>query len=302
MSVAHTPSRTTWFGVLTLVLCAALWSLNGPLIKLLSQPEESLPAITIACYRSLFGGVVFLPLALRRFGTLRSVGPRWWFGSVVVFTLMTVCFVIATTRTAAANAIILQYTAPLWVFLLAPLILHERLQRSDGVVLLLAMTGIAIIFFGHTAGDLPALALGLASGLGFGLVIVTLRRFRQADPIAVVALNFIGSGLLLAPAVAVWGVFRIASTQQFILVAALGIVQMAVPYLLFSWALRYVEAHRAALIVLLETVFNPLWTYLVVGEPVPTPTLVGGPLILAGVVASMLFTWRRAVKVTAPAA
>lgn len=302
MNAAHTPSRTTWFGVLTLIICAALWSLNGPLIKLLSQPGESLPAITIACYRSLFGGAVFLPLALRRFGTLRSVGPRWWFGSVVVFTLMTVCFVIATTRTAAANAIILQYTAPVWVFLLAPLLLHERPRPSDGAVLLLAMTGVAIIFFGHATDEVPALLLGLASGLGFGLVIVTLRRFRQADPIAVVALNFIGSGLLLAPAVALWGTFRIASPQQFALVAALGIVQMAVPYLMFSWALKYVEAHRAALIVLLETVLNPLLTYLVVSEPIPTPTRIGGPLILLGVVGSMLLAWRRAIKATPPVA
>ena len=302
MSIARTPARTTWFGVLTLIACAALWSLNGPLIKLLSRPEESLPGITIACYRSLFGGAVFLPLALRRLGTLRSVGPHWWFGSVVVFTGMTVCFVIATTQTAAANAIILQYTAPVWVFLLAPLLLRERPRPSDGAVLLLAMSGVAIIFFGHATGEVPALLLGLTSGLGFGLVIVTLRRFKQADPSAVVALNFIGSGLLLVPAVAVWGTFRIASPEQFALVAALGIVQMAIPYLMFSWALKYVEAHRAALIVLLETIFNPLLTYLVVSESVPAPTLAGGPLILAGVVSSMLLARRRGAKAVPPPA
>ena len=107
-----------------LFACAAIWSLNGPLIKLLKQ--EDVPGITIACYRSLIGGAVFLPLAWRRLGTLRSAAPGWSIAAVLTFTLMTVCFVIATTKTAAANAIILQYTSPVWVFLLSPLLLKEK--------------------------------------------------------------------------------------------------------------------------------------------------------------------------------
>jgi drug/metabolite transporter (DMT)-like permease len=107
-----------------------------------------------------------------------------------------------------------------------------------------------------------------------------------------VALNFVGSGLLLLPAVAIWGVFRL-NGYQFVLVLTLSVIQMAIPYLLFSWALQRVEAHRAALIVLLETVLNPLWTYLIVHEPVPEPTLIGGPLILLSVVGWLLLTWRR---------
>jgi len=303
-------SRHAWLGVLGLVACATLWSLNGPLIKLLDRAD--VPAITIACYRSLLGGLVFLPFALSRRRTLRRVAPGWPIGSVLTFTLMTASFVIATTRTAAANAIILQYTAPIWVFLVSPWLLRERLRAGDGLVLLLAMTGVAIIFLGHGTGDLPALSIGLTSGLGYGLVIVALRGLRSVDPAAVVGMNFVGSGLLLLPAVVVWGWlapggwpaadpsggatawrFFALNGRQFALVLALALVQMALPYLLFSWALRHVEAHRAALIVLLETVLNPTWTYLVVGEPVPRPTLIGGPLILLSVIGWLLLTWRR---------
>ncbi len=298
MKATRAGPRTSWLAILVLIACAMLWSLAGPLIKLLV--EAGVPGVTIACYRSLFGGAVFLPLALRHWGTLRCVSLRWRISTVVVFTLMTVCFVISTTQTAAANAITLQYTAPVWVFLFAPLLLRERFRMSDGLVLLLAMAGVAIIFFGHATGDVPALLVALASGLGFGLVIVTLRGLSRAEPGAVVAMNFLGSGLLLLPAVAIWGTFRIAGLQQFALILALGIVQMAVPYLMFSWALKHVEAPRASLIVLLETVFNPLLTYLVVGELVPTATLVGGPLILASVVGWMLLTWRREVRLIPP--
>ncbi len=290
MNAAFTTSRTTWIGAIVLIGCAALWSLAGPLIKLLD--EAGVPGITIACYRSLFGGIVFLPLGLRRCKTLRNAAIGWPIGSVLVFTLMTACFVIATTQTAAANAIVLQYTSPIWVFLLSPLLLRERLRRSEGLVLALAMAGVVIIFLGHPTSDAPALSVALASGLGYGSLTVALRGLRRVAPSTVVVLNFIGSGLLLVPAVAIWGVFFL-NGYQFVLMLVLSIIQMALPYLLFSWALQYVEAHRAALIVLLEPVLNPLWTYLIVGEPVPDPTLVGGPLILLSVVGWMLLTWRR---------
>jgi drug/metabolite transporter (DMT)-like permease len=80
------------------------------------------------------------------------------------------------------------------------------------------------------------------------------------------------------------------------LVVVLSVVQMAIPYMMFSWALKHVEAHHAALIVLLETVLNPVLTYLVVGEPIPRPTLLGGPVILISVVVFMILGWRREVE------
>ncbi|MFQ5806502.1 MAG: DMT family transporter [Phycisphaerae bacterium] len=289
---ASAANRHIWLGVVALVGCATLWSLSGPLIKLLDQAGVS--SITIACYRSLFGGVIFLPLGFRKRQTLRNVALGWPIVAVLTFTLMTSCFVIATTQTAAANAIILQYTSPIWVFLLSPLLLRERLRLSDGLVLVLAMTGVGIILFGHATSDAPVLLIGLASGLGYGTLTVALRGLRRVAPSTVVALNFLGSGLLLLPAVAIWGMFSL-NGHQFVLVLILSVVQMALPYLLFSWALQHVEAHRAALIVLLETVLNPLLTYLIIGEPVPTATLVGGPLILLSVVGWLLLTWRREV-------
>ncbi|HVP12689.1 MAG TPA: DMT family transporter [Phycisphaerae bacterium] len=284
--------RRLWLARIVLVLVALFWSLNGPLIKLLSQPQDRLPAVTIACYRSLIGGLVLLLLAWRQFPTLKRVRPGWLVGAVLVFSLMTLTFVVATTRTAAANAIVLQYSAPIWVFLLSPLLLKERFHPTEGLVLLIAMSGVAVIYFMHPAHDKPALLIGLMSGLGYGLVILTLRRLRAADPMAVTAMNFLGSGLLLLPLVGVWGSFAITSSRQLFLLLTLSLVQMSLPYLMFAWALRYVEAHRASLIVLLETIFNPILTYAAVGEPVPRPTLIGGPLILLGVIGWIVVTWR----------
>lgn len=290
----------TWLGVVALVACAALWSLNGPLIKLLSAGDSGLDGLAIACYRSLLGGLIFLPLARRRFHTLRCVRPVWPAASLATFTAMTACFVIATTMTAAANAIVLQYISPVCVFLLAPLLLHERPRWSEGLVLLVSMLGVAIIFAGSAAGaDRTGLTVALASGLGYGTLTVILRGLRRVHPNVVVTWNTLGSGLLLLPAVALWSDFAVTPLQAGLLVL-MSLVQFATPYALFSWALRHVEAHRASLIVLLETVLNPLWTWLIVGEPVPRATLIGGPFVLAGVVGWVLRTWQVERKRSAP--
>ncbi|MBN2447540.1 MAG: DMT family transporter [Phycisphaerae bacterium] len=282
-----------WMPVAALVLCATMWSLNGPLIKLLMQPRDGAPGVsglTIACYRSLIGGLVFLPFALPRLRQLRRVAIGWPLASVSCFTVMTVSFVIATTQTAAANAIILQYTSPIWVFLLSPLLLREKPRLLEGLVLIVAMAGVATIFAGSAATETRWLLLSLASGFGYGALTVTLRGLKPVNPVVVACLNALGSGLVIGMAVVIWATFWM-TPAQWALMLLMGLVQFIAPYVLFSWALQRVEAHRAALIVLLETVLNPLWTYLLVGEAVPGATLVGGPLILLGVVGWVLVGW-----------
>jgi DME family drug/metabolite transporter len=288
--------RFRWLGTPTLIVCAALWSLNGPLIKLLSQ--TGVPGVTTACYRSLIGGLVFLPLALGRRGTLRTVGPIWPIATIVTFTVMTASFVIANTMTAAASVIILQYTSPIWVFLLSPLILRERPARADGLALLVSMAGVGVIFSGSAGTSALGLLVALTSGAGYGTLTVLLRRLRSVSPTVVAGLNAFGSGLLLVVPVAAWGRFELTA-HQWGLMLLLALVQFTFPYLLFSWALQRVEAHRAALILLLETVLNPIWTYLVVGEVPPVATLIGGPLVLAGVLVSLALAWRRSRSVAA---
>ena len=280
MTAPATHTRWSWSGVLALVICASMWSLSGPLIKTLSAGGVS--GLTIAFYRSIIGGALLLPFAIRRTGTLRNVRPAWPVASVVLFTIMTATFVIATTRTASANAVILQYTSPIWVFLLSPLLLRERPRLREGLVLLIAMGGVAVILFGHGAADTPVLLIALTSGIAYGALTVTLRGLRPVDPLVVTSMNCVGSGLILGAAIALSGTFAL-NGKQWMLVTLLSLVQFCIPYVIFAWALRRVEAHRAAIVVLLEPVLNPLWTYLFVGETVPPATLLGGPMILAGV-------------------
>lgn len=268
-----------------LVLCAMLWSLNGPLIKLLVR--DGVSGVKMACARSLFGGLVLLPFAWRHRRSIRNVPARRTLATILAFGVMTVTFVIATTKTAASSAVVLQYTSPVWVFLLSPMMLGERPHARDAAALGLAMVGVAVIFAAHPSRELPWLGVALLSGLAYGVLTILLRAMRPVEPIVVAAANTLGSGLLAL--VWVLATDSVSMTPyQFLLMGVLGVVQFASPYVLFSWALRRVEAHKASLIVLSETMFNPVLTWLVVSEAVPRATLLGGPLIVAAVAASML--------------
>ena len=270
-----------------LLLTAALWSMNGPLVKLLNAQGGGLDPLAIAFYRSLLGGLFFAPLALRRLGSFRRAKPVWVASSPLLFTGMTAAFIAATTMTAAANAIILQYTAPVWVAALSPFLLKERMRRIEAAALALAMCGVLALFFGNPVAHRAAMLIALSSGLAFGLLLIALRALRGANPFAVAGLNTLGSAALLAPAVFLWGSFAFEAAQ-FPLMLLLGVGQFCLPYAIYSWAARRVKAQRASLIVLMEAAFNPLWTFLAIRETFPAGTWIGGAFILAGSAAALL--------------
>ena len=267
-----------------LVLAAVLWSLGGVFIK--SLPVS---AMGITLYRSLFAGLVLLPFLRGR----KRPGALDLLLLACIYTLMLACYVAATQRTSAANAIFLQYTAPIYVILFSPWLLKERITRPDLVTLGVAAVGIACLIGGsieaaHRAGIL----LGLASGLGFALFMIALRRVRYADPLAVTCLNNLVAALLLVPLVAASApgelqlVARAGETpearQALLFLLLMGPVQIAAPYILFTLGLRHVRSAEASLITLVEPVLNPVWVAFGVREWPSVPTVVGGAFIVLG--------------------
>jgi len=267
-----------------LLLTAVLWSLAGAGIKMVREAAP-LSAPAIAGYRSLFAGLTLLPLALWRGGLRRGrLGPlRWVAASVGFFCMMTLTFVAATIKTTAANAIILEYTAPLWVLLLAPMLTRDRARRSDLIAAALGMVGVAVIFAGHMTTEPAGVALALGAGLAFGMLTIALRRLHRADPFAVVTVNNLAAAAILL-GVAGFGPQSGLTGLSAAGLVFLGVVQYAVPYALYSYSLRYVSAQRAAIVTLSEPVLNPVWTWLAVGEKPSSATATGGALIIASLV------------------
>lgn len=249
---------------------AVLWSTGGVFIK-----EIDAGALSITFFRCLFAALWVMPFVWGR----RFPRPLDAAVSIVLFTALLGLYVGATKETTAANAIFLQYTAPIYVIILAPLILREHLKRSDLTALSICLVGIAVLFVGNQGElDSVGLWLGVGSGLFYGLFLLWLRRLRYADPIAITFVNCAGVAVLLAPVPGVWDV----SPGDVGLLALMGLVQFALPYVLFTAGLRLVQSAEASLIALVEPVLNPIWVAIIVGEEPTIATILGGTIILAG--------------------
>lgn len=282
---------------LALVAAGVLWSMGGLFIKALTvNPDWQSSAVGITFHRSLFAALCLLPLLRgRAFPRLRDTGV-----AVVTYALLLGLYVSATQGTSAANAIFLQYTAPLYALVLGPKLFGEPFERSDVPALGLAMVGIGVLFFGNFnngggAERLP-LIMGAASGLMFGLFLLWLRRIREADPVAITAVNNGGVALLAALVLLVVRPEELTLVPRALLgetklmvpaliLALMGCLQIAAPYVLFSYGLRRVPSVEASLLALVEPLLNPVWVALFIHERPTGATLAGGGLILAALAA-----------------
>jgi drug/metabolite transporter (DMT)-like permease len=258
-------------GRLLILAAAVLWSLAGVFIKFLD-----LHPLTIVFYRSLCASLVFAPFVRRR---------HWHFdGSVVLsvlsYTAAISAFVAANKLTTAANAIVLQYTAPVFVFIFTRLVWGEKISRPNGLALVVAMIGVAVISFDSVgAPELIGVALALLSGLLFAVYMINLQRVQDVHPVYLTWMNNLVCAFLLLIVVKT----RLAlSLNQTVILAVMGAVQLGLPYFLFSKGLQTLSLQEASLIALIEPVLNPLWVALTVGEIPSRATLTGGTMILIG--------------------
>jgi drug/metabolite transporter (DMT)-like permease len=265
-------------GIALLLAAATLWSANGLFIKTLSA--AGVDGWAIAAGRSLAAAVFLTPWALRH--RTATVHPGWLALTILMFTLMSLTFVTATTLTSAANAIILQYTAPAWVFLLSPWLVGERSSPRQWLALVAAMIGVAVIFIDQYRGQPTGLAVALTSGFVFGFQSVLFRKVRAMHPLALAWLMCLGSGVLLAPGLLhvrpdIW------TTRHVGLLILMGVVQFGGPYVLYAAGMQHVTAQQAILIIMLEPVLNPIWLWLRGIETPARSTLLGGVFILSAV-------------------
>ena len=269
---------------------ALLFSTGGVAIKL-----SSLTGWQVSCLRSLIAGIVLL-LVFPRLGTILS-----WRSLVVAipyaatFTL----YALANKLTTAANAIFLQDTAPLYILLLGPLLLGERIRSGDLVFMSALGAGLGLIFVSGvapsaTASD-PALGniLGACAGVTWALTVLGLRWLAVRSisspehPIAAVI-----AGCFLASATAAFFALPLESPtfENWLIVAYLGVFQIALAYLFVTDGIRHVAALEASLLLLVEPVLSPLWAWLVLDEVPGLLALAGGAIVIA---ATFAYTRRR---------
>lgn len=268
------------------LLASVLWSLSGLFIK--SPPIQSIPeadrGLILACYRAFFAGLFLLP-----FVKVHTI--RWrpaLIPLLIAFASMNLLFVTAMTKTSAAAAIFLQNTSVVWAMLIGFLFLKERVERGSILAILIVVTGIFCIVAADWSGEnFTGNLIALMSGFSYALVVIFFRVLRDENPAWLVALCLLISAAIVAPWALTLGV-SLTGTQLFLMII-MGSIQLGIPYVIFSHAVKTVNSQEAALLVLTEPILNPIWVWIFWGETVSITTLVGCTLIILGLSVRFLF-------------
>jgi drug/metabolite transporter (DMT)-like permease len=202
--------------------------------------------------------------------------------TVAAYAATLVLFVAATTLTTAANAILLQYTAPAWIIFFS-LLGGERPRLRDLALTAGCFAGLGLFFLDSISAEgRQGIALALLSGCAMGTMTVGLRRLGRDREGSSAVIAIVGGNMLCVLVAAPWMITAAPrlSASAWAILACLGIFQIALPYLLFSAGVRHVPALRATLLAMLEPLLNPVWVALVTGEVPGTGTVLGGGLIL----------------------
>ena len=280
--VMHPVTRGRFY----LLLAALLFSTGGAVIK-----ATTLNAWQVAFLRC---GIAALVL----FGLVPAARGGWEPLTLLTSTMYAatlILFVLANKLTTSANAIFLQDTAPLYLLLLGPWLLHESFHRRD--LLLLAVLGLGMgMIVGaeqqpyRTAPDPQAGNLvALVSGITWALTLVGLR-WAESHRSHGAGMVVVATGCLLAAIVCgpvAWPIVG-ATVQDWLLVSYLGVFQIGLAYILMTRGLRSVSAFEASLLLFAEPALNPIWTWLVHGERPAAMALAGGVLILSGTLVKAL--------------
>jgi drug/metabolite transporter (DMT)-like permease len=251
----------------------------------------------LAFWRAFFAALVLVPLVRRAEWSWKLIPMTAFFAG------MNYTYLTSMAEGTAANAIWLQFTAPAWVLLFGILVFKEHAVWQDWLLMLCAVAGVAIIVYFESQGaSRAAIAWGLTSGACYAGVVLCLRNLRTHDPAWLAAINHVVTAVLLAPFafapnLLVADAAPFPAGIQWPLLAALGIFQMGLPYVLLARGLQRIPGHEVTGIGLIEPILVPLWTFLAWNERPAWWTIAGGALILAGLAIRYLTAADRAASI-----
>jgi drug/metabolite transporter (DMT)-like permease len=265
--------------ILLLLLAGLLFSTGGVFIK-----TSSAGPFVIASGRAFIAAIVFL-IVLKGRPKLTWSKPQV-IGSLAYCGVLT-GFVLANTYTTAANAILIEFSSPIYVAILAWFILRERLRIYDLFAIIGVIAGLWLLMSnnlggGHLLGDMLALATGIANAV----FAICLRMQKNDSAYETIFLGNILTFLVGLP------FFFITPPNPAAIIPLLimGVLQNAIPYLLMAYASKYAKAIDVSLLTVLEPLLNPVWVFMATGEKPGLRSLIGGAVVLTTVILKSIAT------------
>ncbi|MBQ6478730.1 MAG: EamA family transporter [Erysipelotrichaceae bacterium] len=257
-------------GIWLVLLGAIAFSLGGLFVKLIPWAPVSTNA-----GRCIFSSLIIY-LYIRISKHMILVNRTVVLGAVFVAAML-LCYVASMKMTSAASAIVLEYTAPVFIILFEAMLFHKKPTGLDLTVCLIVFLGIVLVVSGGSenrtlAGD----ALALLSGVFYALTIM-LNDFKGGDSLSSVLFGHMLTVLIGLPLIIRETDF---STHTLLLVAALGIFQAGTGYTLLTVGLKHCEALSGSLVASIEPVLNPILVAVFYGEYVSSRAIIGAAVVI----------------------
>lgn len=246
----------------------------------------SIDAFSISFYRSLIAAVTIGVIYYLQTGSVKIQTDKISFLASLFYSGILIFFVLATKMTTAANAIFLQFTAPIYLLFLEPLFLKTRFKYKDLFTVIICTSGMTLFFFGKLdTGNIYGNIFAIVAGICFALFSL----FLKWKKIIAGAQNTLGTIILGNIIVSIlcliftFNNLSISLTDFFILLY-MGSVQIGISYTIFNEGIKYVSATESMIIGIMEAVFNPIWVFIGIGERPSNFALIGGTIIFTAII------------------
>ena len=274
--------------IIEMLLCATLWSTAGIFIKLLPWN-----GFAVAGLRSLIAGITMgVYMLLKKY---RLMLNRRTFISGVLTACVYTCFVLANKLTTAANAIVLQFTSPVFIVIFSALFFQKKIRRADLAAVLFTLLGVALFFLDQLKpGYILGNCVAIIAGMFMAGMFVTVGEMQGEERFSAILTGQILTFLVGLPFIIVTKPELTAVTLSCIL--ALGVFQLGISYILYVKASVYCPPLACCLLGAVEPLLNPVWVFLFDGERPGVFALIGSVIVIASVTLWCIFGKEKAAS------
>ncbi len=258
-----------------MAICAGLWSIAGIFIKLI--PWNALVIAGMRSFIAAFVVLVFMRVTGMQIKINRASVVSGLFIAGTFF-----AFVSSNKLTTAANAIVLQFTSPVFILIISALVFHQRFHRADLITVTVTLFGISLFFLDKLgAGSLLGNCLGILAGLFMAGMYVVTGRTDQDSRMSGILLGHVFTAVIGVPMIFFFP--TPVSTTAVLSILALGVIQLGIPYILYGLAVKSCPPLACSLIGAIEPLLNPVWVFLFNGEVPGIYALFGGVIVISAV-------------------
>ena len=273
--MVHNSGRN--IGIIQMVLCATLWSIAGVFIKFIEMNP-----LVIAGGRSFFAAItviVYMAVTKQKFIVSRDTVI-----SGVLLASVFICFVGANKMTTAANAIVLQYTAPIFVLIFSMVLLHKKPRVVDVIAVLLTLAGVTVFFIDSLdAGNMLGNVVAIIAGMFMGGMFVAVGHTKGEEKMSGILI-----GQLICAAIGLPFIFFTENTVSATgigFLALLGAFQLGIPYILYALATMRCSDVSCVVIAAIEPVLNPILVAIFNKEIPGTISIISGVFLIVVITA-----------------